>query len=76
MFSFVRENLGPKHQTMTAYHPQANGQAKQINRTIITGLLHYVAEHQRDWDLYVNLSHNRSVGKSIDRQKLYQSVWY
>lgn len=37
----------------TANHRQANRRAKRLNRTIVTRLRHYVAEHQRDQALYV-----------------------
>lgn len=45
--------LGTKHLTTTAFHPQTNGQAKQFIKTTTSTLPHYVPEHQRDWNLYV-----------------------
>lgn len=39
--------------TTTSYHPQTNGQAESYNKTILTRLRHYVAEHQNDWDPFV-----------------------
>lgn len=36
----------------TTYHPQANGQVKRFNKTLVQRLRHYVAE-QRDWDRHV-----------------------
>lgn len=40
--------LGLKEFTTTAYHPQTNDQLERFNRTIVTGLRNYVAEHQTD----------------------------
>lgn len=34
------------------YHPQGNVQTERINRTILQGMRHYVADHPTDWDLY------------------------
>ena len=39
----------------TTYHPRANGQAERFNKTIVTALRHYVADHPKDWDLYSDL---------------------
>lgn len=52
-FAFVWDDLGVKHLTMTAYHPRTNAQSERFNRTIITRLRHFIAEHQRNWDIYV-----------------------
>lgn len=53
LFMLVRGYLSVRHLTTTSYHPQTNGQAKRFNRSIVTRLRHYVPEHRRDWDLYV-----------------------
>ena len=52
-FETICSMLGVRHFTTTAYHPQTNGQAERFNRTIVQRLRHYVAEHQTDWDLYI-----------------------
>ena len=45
--------VGTKNLFTTAYHPQSNGQAERYNRTLVTRLRHFVAEHQDNWDDYV-----------------------
>lgn len=34
------------------YHPRYSGQVEPFNRTVITGLIHYVAELWKDWDTF------------------------
>lgn len=66
-FAAICVRLGLKHLTMTAYHLQTNGQVKRFNQTIAGRLRQYVAEHQTDWDLYVQpltYAHNAQVHKS------------
>ena len=46
--------LGIKNVFTTTYHPQANGQVERFNRTILSALRHYVAEHPKDWDLFTD----------------------
>ena len=45
--------VGTKNLFTTAYHPQTNGQAERFNRTLVTRLRHFVAEHQSNWDEFV-----------------------
>ena len=68
-FESVCGLLGIRHVLTTAYHPQTNGQAERFNRTLGTRLRHYVTEHQRDWDEFVqpltyayNMQVHRSTG--------------
>lgn len=44
------------HELMNpAHHLQTNGKAERYNKTIVTRLCHYVAESQRNWELFVQL---------------------
>ena len=52
-FKTVCHIMGIRRKTTTAYHPQTNGQAERYNKTLATRLRHYVADHQRDWDKFV-----------------------
>lgn len=52
-FSQRCTHLCTKQSTKTAYHLLTNGQVKRNNKTILTRLRHHVADHQRDWDLFV-----------------------
>ena len=66
-FQAVCSSLGVKNLFTTAYHPQTNGQSERFNRTLISRLKHYVAEHQRDWDQYIyplTYAYNMQVHKS------------
>ena len=60
---------GIKHVFTTAYHPQTNGQVERFNKTLAARLRHYVSEHQKDWDEFVqpltyayNMQVHRSTG--------------
>lgn len=52
-FEYLCASMGMKHLRTTEYHPQTNRQGKRFNRTIITRLKDYVAEHQRNCKTYV-----------------------
>lgn len=54
LFAAVCLFLGLKQLTKTAYHPQTNLQTEKYNKTIVPRLQNYVAEHQSDWDEYIN----------------------
>lgn len=45
--------LGSKNLTTTAYHLETNGHVESFNKTTIARLRQYVADNQRDWDVYV-----------------------
>lgn len=45
--------FGTKHRTTTAYLLQNIKIVEHCNKTIVTRLQHYVADHQRDRDIYV-----------------------
>eukprot|EP00171_Calliarthron_tuberculosum_P001455 IDg1455t1 len=38
----------------TTYHPRANGQVELYNRTILSALRRYVAEHPQHWDMFTD----------------------
>lgn len=68
-FKHVCRYLGVKNLLTTANNPQINGQSKQFNWTIFERLLHYVANHQRDWVLYVLFlthAYNTQVHRSAE----------
>eukprot|EP00171_Calliarthron_tuberculosum_P023081 IDg23081t1 len=44
--------LGIKCLFTTTYHPRANGQAERFNRTILSAIRSYVADHPQLWDVY------------------------
>lgn len=52
-FEAVCTLRGVRHYLTTAYHPETNGQTERFNRTLVQRLRHYLEEHQRDWDDYV-----------------------
>ena len=54
-FQNVCRILGVENLFTTTYHPQTNGQVERFNRTIISGLRNYIADHPKDWDLYTDM---------------------
>lgn len=63
-FEMICEYLVVKHLKKTAYHPQTNRQAERYNRKIVTWLSHYVADQQRNKDIFVQLlsyAHNTQM---------------
>lgn len=70
----VNECLGVKHNTTTAYHPQANGMVERFNATLLKTLSMYVSPNQDNWDIYLdfaqaayNFSPQESTGFSPHR---------
>ena len=66
-FQSICRILGIRNLFTTAYHPQANGQVERFNRTLLSGLRQYVAEHQKDWPEYVGpltYAYNTQVHRS------------
>ncbi|GBG61003.1 hypothetical protein CBR_g18599 [Chara braunii] len=60
------EQMGSQLQMTSGNHPEANGQAEQMNRVVQHLLRHYIKPNQDDWDeklpliasLYNNIVHN------------------
>jgi len=48
--------LGIKHCHSTAYHPQTDGQAENLNAVIELYLKAYVAQHPKEWDRLLSLA--------------------
>ena len=66
-FDAVCTLLGVGHNLTTAYHPQTNGETERFNRTLVQRLRHYVEEHQRDRDEYIQpltFAYNTQVHRS------------
>ena len=66
-FQHALASLGIKHVPTSTYHPQTNGQTERYNSSIIARLRHYVAEHQRNWDTFVQpltYAYNTQVHRS------------
>src|SRR3981081_258436 len=55
VMSEVCNLFGVKKTRTTAGYPRSDGMIERYNRTLVTALSAYVAEHQRDWDDYVPL---------------------
>lgn len=58
----------------SAFHPQTNGHAERYNRTNDISLLHYVIEHHRDWDHYIEPLTYHIIFKSIYRSHTISTV--
>lgn len=52
-FAAPRGLLRIKREAITAYRPQTNNQGQRFSKTIHTCLWHYGAEHQNDWDTFL-----------------------
>ena len=66
-FQKICQIMGIRNLFTTAYHPQTNGQVERFNRTILSGIRHYVVEHQRKWDEYcgpLTYAYNTQVHRS------------
>ena len=67
MFQSFCLALGIKQLFTTPYHPNTNGQTERFNRTLLDMMIHFVADHQTDWDLvapFANLAYNQTVHSS------------
>lgn len=74
-FARLAEKLSVKTVTSAESHPQANGQVEHFNATTITIFMKRLADHQKDWDMFVlPLTYACSV-RSTKSLNLSHSVW-
>jgi hypothetical protein len=70
----LHELTGVNQRITSAYHPQANGLTERSNRTIQTGMLRILSEHQDRWDKVlpgVLFAYRTSVQKSTQYTPFY-----
>ena len=63
----IFHHLDIKKTRTSSYHPQGNGLVERFNKTVCSMLSMFVAEDQRDWDLFlpkVTFAYNTSVHES------------
>ncbi|CDF38390.1 unnamed protein product [Chondrus crispus] len=66
-FQKICQIMGIRNLFTTAYHPQTNGQVERFNQTILSGIRHYVVEHQKTRDEYcgpLTYAYNTQVHRS------------
>jgi len=74
--------LGVNHNTTSAYHPEANGQAEIFNKTMkafLTKMLAQAQESTVHWEKYVGplmFSHNTAIHKAIMATPFYTMFGY
>lgn len=67
MFETFCLDLEVKLLTTTAYHLQKNGQVECYKKNLVLMLRHYILDHQKDWDAYVQrlpYANNMPVNRS------------
>jgi len=42
--------MGIRNLYTSAYHPQTNGQVERFNKTLVHMLMHYIEDHQDNWN--------------------------
>jgi len=47
--------MGIRNLYTTTYHPQTNGQVECFKKTLVYMLMHYIENHQDDWDELVSV---------------------
>ncbi|GBG67238.1 hypothetical protein CBR_g88526 [Chara braunii] len=69
MWKKAAEQMGSQLQMTSGNHPEANGQAKQMNRVVQHLLRHYIKPSQNDWDKKLPLIaslYNNAVHSTTD----------
>jgi len=54
-FRGVRNLMGIRNMCTTKYHPQINGQVESFSKTLVDRLMHYIEDHEHDWDDLVSV---------------------
>lgn len=73
-FELLCAFLGSKHLRTMAYHLEMNWLAEQMDTNIIARLQHYLTHHQRDGDMYVQLTYSYKAQVLRDTNKPLFSV--
>ncbi|CDF40411.1 unnamed protein product [Chondrus crispus] len=66
-FQKICQIMGIGNLFTAAYHPQTNGPVERFNQTILSGIRHYVMEHQKKYDEYcgpLTYAYNTQVHRS------------
>jgi len=50
LFQGVCNLMGIRNLYTSTYHPQTNGQVERFNKTLMDMLMHYIEDHQDNWD--------------------------
>ena len=54
-FQGVCSLMGIRNLYTSTYHPQTNGQVERFNQTLVEMFMHYIEDHQDDWDELVSV---------------------
>jgi len=47
--------MGIRNLYTSTYHPQTNGQVERFNKTLVDMVMHYIEDHQDNWDELVSV---------------------
>ena len=53
-FQGVCNLMGIRNLYTSTYHPQTNGQVKRSKKTLVDMFMHYIEDHQDNWDELVS----------------------
>jgi len=54
-FQGVCNLMGIRNLYTSTYHPQTNGQVERFNKTLVDMVMHYIEDHQDNWDELVSV---------------------